>query len=81
MTRAHVTDRGLSRRLGQKVVVTTHQGGEERTGRLVYFPNKYALRTREEVIPIQHGDSIGLQRGRGCATFDAGYIHYTYIGN
>ena len=81
MTRAEVTDRGLSSRLGQKVFVSVGRSGEKIEGELVYYPDGFAvLASKERLIPIKRGDVVGLRRGSVFASYDPHLLGYKYIG-
>lgn len=82
MTRAEITDRGLSRRLGEHVSLSKTPEGKPWEGRLVYFPKGYAVQTpRSGLIPIRRGYVVGLHRGQGISGHEEHTVHYKYVGS
>lgn len=82
MTRLEVRDSGLARRLGEDIVVISNNGRkEEKKGKLVYYPNKFAVLLADKSLsPIKSGDIVGLRRGSGIAKYDPHFVRHEYVG-
>jgi hypothetical protein len=80
MSRAVITDKGLSKRLGQEVVL--FKGDSSRrcvTGTLVFYPDCFAVQgDREEPYPIEKGEEIQLRMGKGKRNV-SGSTMVTYV--
>jgi len=79
--RAYVTDRGLARRLGEEVALTKKgsKSKERAFGKLVYYPDKFALHQNEDgeevLTSIEYGDLVGLRIGARTGAIWTDYIY------
>ena len=81
MRDAVVTDKGLARRLGQEILAGKKgRRGKEKRGTLVFYPDRFAVLTDQNAIPIRKGEVISLMRGSLMANYEPHFVEYIYIG-
>lgn len=83
-TRATVTDKGLSRRLGEEIILVKKGKRGDLRGSLVFYPDRYAITLstdeKPETQPIEKGDAVGLRIGSGRARYSPHIRYHVYAG-
>lgn len=80
ISRAQITDTGLARRLGQEVEVIKIKRGKmtaRAKGKLVFFPDSFAVGGAPLNISIEKGNYIRLRTGKGKQKAES-YTTYVY---